>query len=39
VAEVAAAGAPGVAVVRAVRDSTDPESAARELCAALDRQE
>jgi thiamine-phosphate pyrophosphorylase len=31
VAEVAAAGAPGVAVVRAVRDADDPEAAAREL--------
>jgi thiamine-phosphate pyrophosphorylase len=39
VAEVAAAGAPGIAVVRAVRDADDPESAARELRAALDRQE
>jgi len=37
VAEVTAAGAPGVAVVRAIRDATDPEAAARELCAALDR--
>jgi thiamine-phosphate pyrophosphorylase len=37
VAEVAAAGAPGVAVVRAVRDAVDPETAARELRAALDR--
>jgi thiamine-phosphate pyrophosphorylase len=40
VAEVAAAGAPGVAVVRAIRDAGDPEAAARELRAALeDRQE
>jgi len=37
VAEVVAAGAPGVAVVRAVRDAEDPEAAARELRAALDR--
>ncbi len=37
VEEVAAAGAPGVAVVRAIRDADDPESAARELRAALDR--
>jgi thiamine-phosphate pyrophosphorylase len=34
--EVAAAGAPGVAVVRAVRDAGDPEEAARELRQALD---
>jgi thiamine-phosphate pyrophosphorylase len=39
VEEVAAAGAPGVAVVRAIRDADDPESAARELRGALDRQE
>jgi thiamine-phosphate pyrophosphorylase len=38
-AEVAAAGAPGLAVVRAVRDADDPEAAARSLRAALDRQE
>jgi thiamine-phosphate pyrophosphorylase len=37
VAEVAAAGARGVAVVRAIRDAADPESAARELRTALDR--
>jgi len=37
VAEVVAAGAPGVAVVRAVRDAEDPEAAARELRAVLDR--
>ncbi len=37
VAEVTAAGAPGVAVVRAIRDASDPETAARELRAALDR--
>jgi len=37
VAEVVAAGAPGVAVVRAIRDAEDPETAARELRAALDR--
>jgi thiamine-phosphate pyrophosphorylase len=34
---VAAAGAHGVAVVRAIRDAEDPESAARELRAALTR--
>jgi thiamine-phosphate pyrophosphorylase len=39
VAEVAGAGAPGVAVVRAIRDAEDPEQAARQLKAALDRQE
>jgi thiamine-phosphate pyrophosphorylase len=39
VAEVAVAGAPGVAVVRAIRDAGDPESAARMLRAALDRQQ
>jgi thiamine-phosphate pyrophosphorylase len=39
VAEVAAAGAPGVAVVRAIRDASDPEAAARALRAALDRQQ
>lgn len=39
VAAVSAAGAPGIAVVRAIRDADDPESAARELRAALDRQE
>jgi thiamine-phosphate pyrophosphorylase len=37
VADVAAAGARGVAVVRAIRDAADPETAARELRAALDR--
>lgn len=38
--EVAAAGAPGVAVVRAIRDADDPEAAARALRAALeDRQQ
>jgi thiamine-phosphate pyrophosphorylase len=37
VADVAVAGAPGVAVVRAIRDAADPETAARELRAALDR--
>ena len=37
VADVAAAGAPGVAVVRAIRDADDPEAAARKLRAALDR--
>ncbi|MFZ0342340.1 MAG: thiamine phosphate synthase [Gaiellaceae bacterium] len=39
VAEVSGAGAPGVAVVRAIRDAEDPESAARLLRAALDRQQ
>jgi thiamine-phosphate pyrophosphorylase len=39
VAEVAGAGAPGVAVVRAIRDASDPEAAARTLRAALDRQQ
>ena len=39
VAEVATAGAPGLAVVRAIRDAENPESAARQLRAALDRQE
>jgi thiamine-phosphate pyrophosphorylase len=39
VADVVAAGAPGVAVVRAVRDADDPETAARLLRDALDRQE
>jgi thiamine-phosphate pyrophosphorylase len=33
--EVAAAGAPGVAVVRAIRDAEDPEAAARRLRDAL----
>jgi thiamine-phosphate pyrophosphorylase len=37
--EVIAAGAPGVAVVRAIRDADDPESAARQFRAALDWQE
>jgi thiamine-phosphate pyrophosphorylase len=37
VREVVAAGAPGIAVVRAIRDADDPEAAARELRAALDR--
>jgi thiamine-phosphate pyrophosphorylase len=37
VAEVAAAGAPGVAVVRAIRDADDPEGTARELRAVLGR--
>jgi thiamine-phosphate pyrophosphorylase len=36
---VVAAGAPGVAVVRAIRDADDPEAAARYLLAALDREE
>jgi thiamine-phosphate pyrophosphorylase len=35
VAEVVAAGAPGVAVVRAIRDADDPEAAARSLRTAL----
>ena len=35
VADVVAAGAPGIAVVRAIRDAADPEAAARELRAAL----
>jgi thiamine-phosphate pyrophosphorylase len=39
VEEVVAAGAPGIAVVRAVRDADDPEAAARMLRGALDRQE
>jgi thiamine-phosphate pyrophosphorylase len=34
-AEVVAAGAPGLAVVRAIRDAADPEQAARELRAVL----
>lgn len=38
VGEVAAAGAPGVAVVRAIRDAADAEAAARQLRSALDRQ-
>jgi thiamine-phosphate pyrophosphorylase len=37
IAKVVAAGAPGVAVVRAIRDAADPEAAARELRRALDR--
>jgi thiamine-phosphate pyrophosphorylase len=39
VEEVTAAGAPGIAVVRAIRDADDPESAARMLRKALDRQQ
>ena len=39
VAEVVGAGAPGIAVVRAIRDAADPEAAARLLRAALDRQQ
>jgi len=35
VAELVAAGAPGVAAVRAIRDANDPEQAAQELRAAL----
>ncbi len=38
-AEVAAAGAPGVAVVRAIRDARDPEAAALQLRAALVRKQ
>jgi thiamine-phosphate pyrophosphorylase len=37
VGELAAAGAPGVAVVRAIRDAADPAEAARLLRQALDR--
>jgi thiamine-phosphate pyrophosphorylase len=36
VALVASAGAPGIAVVRAIRDAADPESTARALRAALE---
>jgi thiamine-phosphate pyrophosphorylase len=39
VAEIVTAGAPGVAVVRAVRDADDPEAAARMLRDALARLE
>jgi len=39
VGAVCAAGATGVAVVRAVRDADDPENAARTLRRALDRQQ
>jgi thiamine-phosphate pyrophosphorylase len=39
VAEVAGAGAPGVAVVRAIRDADEPEDAARQLRVALDREQ
>jgi thiamine-phosphate pyrophosphorylase len=39
VAEIAAFGASGVAVVRAIRDAEDPQSAAERLRAALDRQQ
>jgi len=39
VADVLGAGAPGVAVVRAIRDADDPEAAARTLRAALDRKQ
>jgi thiamine-phosphate pyrophosphorylase len=38
VGDVAAAGVPGVAVVRAIRDAEDPERAARLLRVALDRE-
>jgi thiamine-phosphate pyrophosphorylase len=37
VADVVAAGAPGIAVVRAIRDADDPEAAARSLRAAVTR--
>jgi thiamine-phosphate pyrophosphorylase len=37
VAQVVAAGAPGVAVVRAIRDANDPEAAARALREAVRR--
>ena len=36
VEDVLAAGATRIAVVRAIADASDPETAARELCAALD---
>jgi thiamine-phosphate pyrophosphorylase len=39
VSEVVAAGSPGIAVVRAIRDAIDPEVAVRTLRNALDRQE
>jgi thiamine-phosphate pyrophosphorylase len=39
VAEVIEAGAPGVAVVRAIRDADDPETAARDLRAAVPSEE
>jgi len=39
VAEVVGAGAPGIAVVRAIRDAEDPEAAAGMLRAALDRKQ
>jgi thiamine-phosphate pyrophosphorylase len=39
VADLARAGAPGVAVVRAIRDASDPEMAARGLREGLDRQQ
>ena len=39
VAEVAATGASGIAVVRAIRDAPDPEAAARSLGSVLDRQQ
>ena len=39
VAAAAVAGAPGVAVVRAIRDAHEPEDAARQLRAALDREQ
>ena len=39
VAAVVAAGAPGVAVIRAIRDAADPQAAAEALRDALDRKE
>ena len=39
IGEVAAAGVPGVAVVRAIRDAADPEAAAQSLRTALDRKQ
>ena len=39
VAEVVGSGAPGIAVVRAIRNAEDPEAAARMLRAALDRKQ
>jgi len=39
VAEVVGAGAPGIAVVRAIRDADDPEAAARALRTSLDRKQ
>ena len=39
VTAVTGAGAPGIAVVRAIRDASDPETATRTLRAVLDRQQ